>query len=110
MINKIHQDLREILYRFAQNKKLHIIDRSANTMVLASSDPSIFNSAERLFKKELGIDIANMEHNNITPIEKQKTFYFENKKTKYKCILDETHHLNNKYTFVLMLTVSFLPN
>lgn len=110
MINKINQDLREILYRFAQNKKLHIIDKSANTMVLASNEPSIFNSAERLFKKEFGIDIASMEHNQITPIEKQKIIYFENKKTKYKCILDETHHLNDKYTFILMLTVSFLPN
>lgn len=110
MINKIHQNVRETLYRFVSNKNLHIIDKSPNTIVLVSTDRTVFNSAERLIKKEFGVDVANTPFKQIMPNEKQKVIFFEDKKVKYKCILDEKEHLNDKYTFCLMLTVSFLLN
>lgn len=109
MINKIHQDVREIFYRFSTNKNLFFLDKSANTLVLASNDATHFGSAERFFKKEFGIDLSSIPMQDPDSFTQKKTVYFEHKRIKYKSTLTLTHHMNGAITFLLMLTVSFLP-
>lgn len=105
MINKIHQNMRDSLYQLAQNKRMFLVDKSQNNMLLVSNNNNI-QSIEKFIKKEFPISNIDSDWKLFSSMYKVKEFITEKDKVKYKVRMGLTEHLDGHTMSSLMVSVN----
>lgn len=105
MINKIHQNMRETLYQLAQAKKMFLVDKSQNNMLLVCANDN-FQMIEKFVKKEFSITSNEQNWKLLSPMYQIKEFFAEKDKVKYKIRVGLTEHLDGHKMSSLMVSVN----